>query len=59
MSVKKKKERIPKLPTGSKPIGPVLPVEGIMPDPVLGIGMVCLIIYVDFVNKKKIGHIKG
>ena len=38
-------------------IGPISPVEGVMPDPVLGLGLVCIIVFVDFSGKKKIGHV--
>lgn len=63
-------KKIKALPTGSRPIIP--PVrhqvanvmygafkwhEPITPDPLLGLGVICMIIYVDFFNKKKIGHV--
>ena len=65
-----KRQRIPKLPTGSRPIGPIV-VKGsnviefnfkqAMADKLMALGYAPVhetkIIFVDFQNGKKIGHV--
>jgi len=64
--VAKRKDKIPKLPTGSRPIGPLPTGSNVIPFPG---NPVCLldelnrrdvetkVIYVDFQNRVKIGHV--
>lgn len=73
----KGRHRVPKLPKGARPIGPLLPPakplpknvievdfkrsrvthEPLQPDPLLGVAMLGMVIFVDFSNRKKIGHV--
>lgn len=65
-----KRQRIPNLPTGSRPIVPPVKQtignvvygaftwhEPITPDPLSCAGLMAVIIFVDFQNRKKIGHV--